>query len=256
MNIKNKITSAVQLGCFCIGLGISGIGFTKDIIVEGVVPNEQSKQAILAKTRTIYPQDQVIDKIQVRPVSAPNGWSESVTNVITPDLKKVSQGKLSVRGTQVDLSGKILNPDEIQSMTATFQSLIQAPYRFSAQLGVNHAEQAVIDNALKNRIIEFESGSAVLLPAGTQILDEMVIALNKVQGKNVKIIGHTDSQGNPANNKELSQQRAEAVKQYLISKSIVATRLSTEGLGADKPVADNATAEGRKKNRRIEFEVL
>ena len=198
----------------------------------------------------------MIDKIQVRPVSAPNGWSESVTNVITPDLKKVSQGKLSVRGTQVDLSGKILNPNEIQSMTATFQSLIQAPYRFSAQLGVNHAEQAVIDNALKNRIIEFESGSAVLLPAGTQILDEMVIALNKVQGKNVKIIGHTDSQGNPVKNKELSQQRAEAVKQYLISKSIVATRLTTEGLGADKPVADNATAEGRKKNRRIEFEVL
>ena len=256
MNIKNKIASAVQLGCFCIGLGISGIGFAKDIIVEGVVPNEQSKQAILAKTRSVYPQDQVIDKIQVRPVSAPNGWSESVTNVITPDLKKVSQGKLSVRGTQVDLSGKILNPNEIQSMTETFQSLIQAPYRFSAQLGVNHAEQAVIDNALKNRIIEFESGSAVLLPAGTQILDEMVIALNKVQGKNVKIIGHTDSQGNPVKNKELSQKRAEAVKQYLISKSIVATRLTTEGLGADKPVADNATAEGRKKYRRIEFEVL
>ena len=103
MNIKNKIASAVQLGCFCIGLGISGIGFAKDIIVEGVVPNEQSKQAILAKTRSVYPQDQVIDKIQVRPVSAPNGWSESVTNVITPDLKKVSQGKLSVRGTQVNL---------------------------------------------------------------------------------------------------------------------------------------------------------
>ena len=96
----------------------------------------------------------------------------------------------------------------------------------------------------------------MLVPVGTQILDEMVIALNKVQGKNVKIIGHTDSQGNPVKNKGLSQQRAEAVKQYLISKSIVATRLTTEGLGADKPVADNATAEGRKKNRRIEFEVL
>lgn len=252
----NQLSTALQLSCLCIGLGLSGISVAKDIIVEGVVPNEQSKQAILAKMRTVYTQDQIIDKIQVRAVSAPNGWSDSVANVITPDLKKVTQGKLSVRGTQVDLSGKILNPDEIQSMTSTFQSLIQAPYRFSAQLSVNHAEQAVIDSALKNRIVEFESGSAVLLPAGTQILDEMVVALNKVQGKNVKIIGHTDSQGNPVSNKALSQQRAEAVKQYLIAKSIAATRLTTEGLGSDKPVADNATPEGRKKNRRIEFEVL
>ena len=256
MKIKNKLSKIFHFSGIALSMLICSNVYAKDIIVEGVVPNDQSKQAILAKTRSIYPQDQVIDKIQVRPVSAPNGWSDSVTQVITPDLKKVSQGKLTVRGTQVDLSGKILNPDEIQTMTATFQSLIQAPYRFSAQLGVNHAEQAVIDNALKNRIIEFESGSAVLLPAGTQILDEMVVALNKVQGKNVKIIGHTDSQGNPVTNKTLSQQRAEAVKQYLISKSIAETRLSTEGLGSDKPVADNATPEGRKKNRRIEFEVL
>lgn len=254
--MKKMRTFSLKIAIFSLGFGLSVISSAKDIIVEGVVPNEQSKQAILAKTRTIYPQDQVIDKIQVRPVAAPNGWTESVANVITPDLKKVSQGKLSVRGTQVDLSGKILNPDEIPLITNTFQTLIQAPYRFSAQLGVNHAEQAVIDNALKNRIVEFESGSAVLLPAGTQILDEMVVALNRVQGKNVKIIGHTDSQGNPVKNKELSLQRAEAVKQYLIAKNIAATRLTTEGMGADKPVADNATPEGRKKNRRIEFEVL
>lgn len=252
----NQVNSIFKLTGLCIALCVSGLSFAKDIVVEGVVPNETSKQAILVKMRSVYPEDQIIDKIQVRPVAAPNGWSDSVTRVITPDLKKVSQGKLSVRGTQVDLSGKMLNQAEIQPFTANFQSLVAAPYRFSSQLSVNQAEQAVIDNALKNRIIEFESGSAVLLPAGTQILDEMVVALNKVQGKNVKIIGHTDSQGNPVTNKTLSQQRADAVKQYLISKSIATGRLSTEGLGADKPVADNTTPEGRKKNRRIEFEVL
>lgn len=252
----NQLKSILQRTSLCIALCASGLIFAKDIVVEGVVPNDTSKQAILVKMRAVYPEDQIIDKIQVRPVVAPNGWSDSVTRVITPDLKKVSQGKLSVRGTQVDLSGKMLNQAEIQPFTSNFQSLISAPYRFSSQLSVNQAEQAVIDNALKNRIIEFESGSAVLLPAGTQILDEMVVALNRVQGKNVKIIGHTDSQGIPVKNKELSLQRADAVKQYLIAKNIAATRLSTEGLGADKPVADNASPEGRKKNRRIEFEVL
>ena len=84
----------------------------------------------------------------------------------------------------------------------------------------------------------------------------MAVALNKVQDKNVKIIGHTDSSGDAKKNEQLSLARAEAVKTYLIGKSIVAGRLSTAGLGSEKPVADNTTAEGRKKNRRIEFEVL
>jgi OOP family OmpA-OmpF porin len=176
--------------------------------------------------------------------------------VITPDLKKISQGKLSVRGTQVELVGKMGVQTDIQPTTSLFQSLVQPPYRFNSQISVNAAEQSVIDNALKNRIIEFESGKAVLTATGTQILDEMVVALNKVQGKNVKIVGHTDSQGNPQKNQDLSLQRAEAVKQYLTTKGIAPTRLSTAGLGSTKPVADNATEDGRKKNRRIEFDVL
>lgn len=248
----NRLT---QISLVCLSLVVHSQVSAKDIIAEGVVPNEMNKQSILNKLKEVYPDDQIIDKIQVRPIAAPNGWNESVTRVITPDLKKVSQGKLSVRGTQIDLTGKLLNQADIQPLNANFQSLVQPPYRFNTQLSVNHAEQAVIDNALKNRIIEFASASATLLPAGTQILDEMVIALNKVQGKNVKIIGHTDSQGNPAKNKDLSLQRAEAVKQYLTAKGIAVTRLTTQGLGADKPVADNATEDGRKKNRRIEFEV-
>lgn len=256
MKIKYQMMRGIPLTAIVLSFGLCTVSHAKDIVIEGVVPNDTSKQAILAKARLVYPQDQVIDKIQVRAVSAPNGWSDSVTRVITPDLKKVSQGKLSVSGTQVDLTGKILNQAEIQPITDAFQTLIQAPYRFSSQLSVNQAEQAVVDNALKNRIIEFESGSAVLLPAGTQILDEMVVALNKVQGKNVKIIGHTDSQGDPAKNLPLSLQRADAVKNYLIAKGIVATRLSVEGKGSQQPVADNATPEGRKKNRRIEFDVL
>ena len=247
--------SVFKTTLFSLLLGFATFSSAKDIIVEGVVPNETSKQAILNKMRAVYAEDQIIDKIQVRPVTAPNGWSDSVTQVITPDLKKVSQGKLSVRGTQVELTGKVLNPSEIASTQNAFQNLVVAPYRMNTQLSVNQAEQAIIDNALKNRIIEFASGSATLLPAGTQILDEMVVALNRVQGKNVKIIGHTDSQGNPQKNKLLSQERADSVKQYLIAKNIAASRLSTQGLGADKPVADNATEEGRKKNRRIEFEV-
>ena len=225
------------------------------VVIEGAVPNEASKQEILNKMYLTYGQENIVDKIQVRAVTAPNGWSNVISHVIGEDLKKVKQGKLKIRGTQMDLSGKLNNVNTIQPMTAKFQNLVSAPYRLNAQLSINQAEQQVIDAALRQRIIEFESGSAVLTASGKQILDEMAIALNKVGGKKVKVIGHTDSSGDADQNLILSQQRAAAVKNYLIGKNIAAKNLTAEGLGANQPVADNLTAEGRRKNRRIEFEV-
>ena len=149
----------------------------------------------------------------------------------------------------------MLNQNDIQPTTANFQNMIQAPYRLNIQLSANQAEQKIIDDALKNRIIEFESGSVILAASGTKILDEMAVALNKVAGKKVKIIGHTDSSGSPAKNLILSQERAAAVKKYLTEKNVPTDYLTVEGLGSTQPVADNTTVDGRKKNRRIEFEV-
>ena len=232
------------------------VAYAEPIVVEGAVPNETSKQAILNKMYAIYGAGQVIDKIHVRTVSAPNGWSDSVAKIITSDLNKVKQGKLSIRSTQLELIGKVSNQSDIPQTTANLQNLVQAPYRLNIQLTVNKAEQKILDDTLKNRIIEFESGSVILAESGTKILDEMAVALSKVTGKKVKIIGHTDSSGDAAKNLTLSHERAAAVKNYLIGKNIPIKSLSIEGLGSNKPVADNTTSEGRKKNRRIEFEVL
>ena len=69
-------------------------------------------------------------------------------------------------------------------------------------------------------------------------------------------VGHTDSVGGDAYNQKLSVRRAEAVKAYLVSKGIEANRVYTEGKGKKQPVADNKTAEGKAKNRRVEIEVV
>lgn len=251
---KNHIFKT--MACILLSL-LGGLSYAQQpIVIEGAVPNEAAKQEILNKAYAAYGRENVVDKIQVRMVAAPNGWSSTVSNAITEDLKKVKQGQLSVRGTQVRLTGKVSNAEEISATAAKFQSLMPPGFKINTELSVNAAEQQIIDAALKNRIIEFESGSAVLAPSGMQILNEMAVALNKVGGKKVKIIGHTDSSGDSAKNLALSQERAAAVKNYLTSKNIAGDSMSAEGLGAAKPVADNATAEGRKKNRRIEFEVL
>lgn len=259
MKFKKKTQKIYRLSLLLLLLaaGLNSLSYAaQPVIAEGVVPDELSKQTVLNKLYSVYGADQVVDKIQVTTVAAPEGWADSVSNLIIPELKKLSQGKLDVNGTAVLLTGKINHPNEIVATSRLFQSIVVAPYRFSAQISANQAEQKLLDDALKNRIIEFESGSSILATSGIQILDEMVIALNQLQGKNIKIIGHTDSSGDNNKNMRLSLQRAEAVKNYLISKNIAAARLSTLGLGAQKPVADNHSADGRKKNRRIEFEVL
>ena len=102
----------------------------------------------------------------------------------------------------------------------------------------------------------FDFDKAVLKPEGKAKLDDLV---GKIQGINLEVIiavGHTDSVGTDAYNQKLSVRRAEAVKAYLVSKGIDKSRVYTEGKGEKQPVADNKTAAGRAKNRRVEIEVV
>ena len=102
----------------------------------------------------------------------------------------------------------------------------------------------------------FDFDKSVLKPEGKAKLDDLV---SKVKGINLEVIiavGHTDSVGSDAYNQKLSVRRSEAVKAYLVSKGIEKNRVYTEGKGEKQPVADNKTAEGRAKNRRVDIEVV
>ena len=102
----------------------------------------------------------------------------------------------------------------------------------------------------------FDFDKSVLKPEGKAKLDDLI---GKVKGINLEVIvavGHTDSVGTVAYNQKLSVRRAEAVKAYLVSHGIEKGRVYTEGKGKSQPSADNQTAEGRAKNRRVEIEVV
>lgn len=102
----------------------------------------------------------------------------------------------------------------------------------------------------------FDFDKSVLKPEGKAQLDDMASKLKAINLEVVIAVGHTDSVGKDAYNQKLSIRRAEAVKAYLVSKGIEANRVYTEGKGKTQPVADNKTAEGRAKNRRVEIEVV
>lgn len=118
------------------------------------------------------------------------------------------------------------------------------------------AEQASteITEVLKLENIEFLTGKADLTPRGQATLDRVAAILARIDNA-VAIGGHTDSQGREEANLRLSQARADTTKSYLASKGIAASRLAATGYGETRPIADNATDEGRQRNRRIEFDV-
>jgi outer membrane protein OmpA-like peptidoglycan-associated protein len=103
--------------------------------------------------------------------------------------------------------------------------------------------------------VTFATGKAVLTAAGKKELDLVVNYMSQHQGVSVKFDGYTDNSGSDKVNNPLSEKRAEAAKAYLVSKGIPDSRIVTEGHGSADPVADNKTAAGRAKNRRVEARV-
>jgi outer membrane protein OmpA-like peptidoglycan-associated protein/opacity protein-like surface antigen len=101
--------------------------------------------------------------------------------------------------------------------------------------------------------VNFMTGSATLVPGAKLVLDKVARTLIDFPEMNIEVRGYTDAVGSRVSNMKLSQRRADAVKEYLQSKGISATRVVTKGFGPDNPIATNSTVEGRAKNRRIEF---
>ena len=230
-------------------------GTSGKVIVAGVVPDEATRQAILAKAREVYG-DRVVDQLGVGNLVAPPNWSQLVQKLITPDLKRVSKGQLKVSGNVVELSGDISNEAQSQQLASHMSASLNPTYTVRNGLRVAAAGQDVLDAALANRIVEFQPGNAVLTPVGARTLDELLPVLNQFKGRRFEVIGHTDAQGAAAQNVLLSAERANAVRVYLAARGIAPALILTSGAGADRPVAGNDTAEGRARNRRIEFRVM
>jgi OOP family OmpA-OmpF porin len=102
--------------------------------------------------------------------------------------------------------------------------------------------------------VNFETGSAKLLPESTAVLEGVASTIAQCRCSKVDIRGYTDSVGKPEFNQKLSERRANAVKDYLESHGVHAGILSAQGFGEDNPLASNKTAKGRAENRRVTVE--
>lgn len=104
--------------------------------------------------------------------------------------------------------------------------------------------------------VYFDFGKFTLRPESFKQLDELVNYMKWRETEKIEIAGHTDNIGNAIENQKLSEQRSEAIRQYLIKKGVGVARVTAKGYGSTQPVADNSTYEGRQLNRRTEVKIL
>ena len=130
------------------------------------------------------------------------------------------------------------------------------PYLLNIQLNSLPDSNSQASNTVILKNVFFDSGLSVLQPESNTELDALANLLNENPSLRLKIKGHTDNIGRPQNNLKLSNERALAVKNYLVNKGIEEQRLSAIGLGATNPIESNETPEGRAANRRTEIEAV
>jgi outer membrane protein OmpA-like peptidoglycan-associated protein len=118
---------------------------------------------------------------------------------------------------------------------------------------IKKEDKAVLDLAMRD--VQFETGSARLLPSSLTILNQIVEIMKRYPGFKLHMDGYTDSVGNDFANQQLSEKRAQACYDYISSKGIEKSLLSFTGHGESNPIADNSSSAGRRKNRRVEFKL-
>ncbi len=250
------VTLSMSAAVFAAQLEAPITSSTQDVpvVIKGVVATSSDKQQLLDKLKAQYPNKTVRDEIEVRSnISIPTNWQQVATAIIDSDISNIRQGRIDIHGTTISLHGKVNSLEQKQAIQNRMHSRLTDLYQLENQLVVTQGEQRLIDDTLGNRIVEFESGSANLTPKGLGILDDMAGVIQRVGDKSVTITGHTDNVGNADANLLLSNERAKAVKEYLIGRDIDAARISVAGKGDADPIASNDNDEGRTRNRRIEF---
>ena len=196
-----------------------------------------------------------IDAISRKPVEAQIEITDNETGEIIEEISTNSaSGKFLVSleagknyGIAVKADGYLFHSENFDIPQGSAYNLINKTIEL---------KNIAVGSKIALRNIFFDVGKATLRSASNAELNRLVKLLNDVPSLKIEISGHTDNTGSASLNQQLSQDRAEAVVNYLQGKGISANRLTAKGYGSSKPVASNNTPAGRQENRRTEFEII
>ncbi|BAN01112.1 OmpA family protein [Ilumatobacter coccineus] len=164
-----------------------------------------------------------------------------------------AESRAVVRGGQIFLEGAVPSVEAGAEIEALAAEVLGAENVFNDYVVDPAAGDPNLGNVTVEDTINFQTDSAVILSESEGLLNQGLALLTIRPSMTITIVGHTDDRGSEATNLVLSQERADAVKQWFVDRGVDGDRLSTVGAGESEPIADNGTVEGRRLNRRIQF---
>jgi outer membrane protein OmpA-like peptidoglycan-associated protein len=242
------------------------------VTASGTVRDAATRTSILDALRTTFGADRLRADIAVDPNAAAAPWLGNIGGLI--DRLKARGVNALFEGNSISIGG--LGSADRDSLVAGLRGLAGPGVEFhsladrvndlaagslrqaSASLAGLGAGYGVRDiaAALNHGIINFDTNSAVLPAGAATLLDAAAAKLKALSGAVIEVAGYTDSTGDAAANLRLSQERADAVRTRLLAAGVPAAAITARGYGSADPIASNERAEGRFRNRRIEYRVV
>jgi OmpA-OmpF porin, OOP family len=241
------------------------------VTISGTVRDEAARNSILETMKATFGGNAVKGDITVDPRAAPTPW---LTNLRAALEQMKTPGMHAVfSGTSVNLGGSVSDAErdkalntlrtvfsasglavsEMDNVAKMVSESTNKALAALTSLGPNFKANDLLD-ALNKSIINFPTGSAEIPPVSRELLQQAAGKFKQLPGNTVvQIGGYTDNTGDPAANVQLSQQRADAVRNTLVQAGANANMLVAKGFGSANPTASNDTPEGRFQNRRIEY---
>ena len=230
------------------------------LTLNGEIPDDAARVRLLEAAQAQFPSARIVDQMKI--VAAPPGpWLDVALRGLS-QLSHLNRGEATLAGADLTVKGLAAN----EAVAGDVRSSVtrDLPQGFTGhdaievmsvdQQAANSCQELMRD-ATARGVLEFDRAKADLTRDSTETLKELADIAKECPSFKISIEGHTDAEGTDERNQRLSDRRAKAVADYLAREGVRSERLSTIGYGATRPVSDNATAEGRARNRRIEFVV-
>ncbi|MFK7846302.1 MAG: OmpA family protein [Rhodothermales bacterium] len=231
------------------------------LLLRGQVHDESTRNKVVAAVLDAFPALSIQNEIEVV-AGEPETWFTPLLRVIAAiSVVKNPEIEIPENGNTLVLKGAVGAEIQKKAVLEDLNSALLETLQLDEKLRVEIEERDPKLVALEKRIqdlqtttrIQFKINTAFLADLSKVVLDQVADILKEAPSAQIEVEGHTDNLGKTQLNMELSQLRADAVRDYLISKGIQASRLTSVGYGPTRPVATNTTRQGRITNRRVVF---
>jgi outer membrane protein OmpA-like peptidoglycan-associated protein len=263
--------SGVSVGAFQAPYAWGARREGDSVVLTGAAPSAHARGAIQEVAERAFTSASPVNSMHIAG-GAPSADFTDMALAAVRVLSQLSTGEVRIVDDQI----VVIGDGGQAAVDAAHAAFAAPPAPFSARLAltvdgldVEHPELQglnLVDSdaetcgqafgrLMERNVINFEPGSAGIDPSSESVLDALATVALRCDRFSIEVAGHTDNEGGRPLNMDLSQQRADAVVNYLISQGVARERLTARGYGPDRPRESNATEDGRAANRRIEFNV-